>query len=147
VNTLKTEKSDLTWAAPCGLYCGACIDNLEHKSCHGCGCECGGCAAIEHHKTCNIYQCCVIQKKLNDCSECPDFPCTQLIQFCYSPVWQHHFPVIENLRRRKAIGTEEWLREQKSFWRKYEWYLRAWLWLQRECEGRLKSFKQDSAIK
>lgn len=143
---MKTEKPDLTWAAPCGLYCGACIDNLEHKSCHGCGCECGRCKAVEHHETCNIYQCCIVQRKLNDCSECPDFPCTQLIQFCYSPVWQHHFPIIENLRRRKTIGTEEWLREQKSFWRKYEWYLKAWLWLQRECERRLKSFKQDSAM-
>lgn len=144
---MKTEISQKTWAAPCGLYCGACIDNLAHKSCHGCGCECGKCAAVEHHKTCNIYQCCVEQKKLNDCSKCPDFPCTQLIQFCYNPVWQHHLPIIENLRRRKAIGTEEWLREQEIFWRKYEWYLRAWLWLQQDCEKRFKSFKKDSAIK
>lgn len=134
------------WAAPCGLYCGACIDNLTYKSCHGCGCECGKCAAVERHESCNVFQCCVEQKKLKDCSRCTDFPCTQLIQFCYNPVWQHHFPVIANLKRRKAISTEEWLREQKSFWQKYDWYLKAWLWLQRECEERLKRFKQESAI-
>jgi hypothetical protein len=141
---LKTKAHDKTWAAPCGLYCGACIDNLTYKNCHGCDCKCGECAAAEHHKSCNIYQCCVEERKLNDCSGCADFPCTQLIHFCYSPIWQHHFPVIENLRRRRKIGTEEWLREQESFWRKYNWYLRAWLWLQRECEGRLERFKNES---
>jgi hypothetical protein len=142
---MKNSMSKEILAAPCGLYCGACIDNLEYKKCHGCGCNCGECASVAHHKNCNIYQCCVEQRKLRACSECQDFPCTQLIQFCYSPVWQHHFSVIENLRRRKTIGTKRWLAEQESFWRKYNWYLRAWLWLQRECEERLDRFSRESA--
>jgi hypothetical protein len=125
------------FAAPCGLYCGACIDYLIYKNCHVCGCECGKCAASEHHNQCDIYKCCVEKKELNACSECPDFPCSLLIQFCYNPIWLHHLPVIENLRRRKAVGTEKWLKEQKNVW-KNEWHLQKWLWLQKECEERLK---------
>jgi len=55
----------------------------------------------------------------------------------------HHFPVLENLRRRKAIGTKKWLKEQKHFWEN-EWYHHAWLWFQKECEDRSKRFKEES---
>jgi len=135
--------TDAKLAAPCGLYCGACIDRLVHKSCHGCGCSCGECDATKHHQQCNIYQCCVSKKKLADCSECSEFPCTQLIQFCYNPVWMHHLPVIENLKRRRTVGMERWLEEQKRFWEN-EWYRRAWLWLQRKCEEQLKRYLEES---
>ena len=132
--------------APCGLYCGACIDYLVYKNCHGCGCECGKCAASRHHKQCDIYECCLEQKGLSACSECQELPCARLIRFCYNPVWLHHLPIIENLRRRKAIGTEKWLKEQKEIWRN-EWYLRRWLWFQKECENRLKrSLEESEAI-
>jgi len=43
--------------------------------------------------------------------ECDELPCSKLIQFCYSPVWLHHMPAIENLKRQKAIGTEKWHNE------------------------------------
>ncbi|MEM2912703.1 MAG: DUF3795 domain-containing protein [Candidatus Bathyarchaeia archaeon] len=130
-------------AAPCGLYCGACIDYLTYRNCHGCGCECGKCAASKHHRECDIYKCCVENRRLGACCECPDFPCSLLIQFCYNPVWLHHLPVIENLRRRKRVGTEEWLKEQENVW-KNKWYLQKWLWLQKECEERLrKSFEKQ----
>jgi hypothetical protein len=124
-------------AAPCGLYCGACIDYLIYKNCHGCGCNCGTCAASEHHKRCELYKCCVIQRGHETCTQCKEFPCSMLIQFSYNPVWLHHASVIENLRRQSAIGIEEWLKEQKEIW-KNEWYLQRWLWLQKECENRLK---------
>jgi hypothetical protein len=45
---------------------------------------------------------------------------------------------MENLRRRKVIGTGRWLKEQEKAWSN-EWYLKRWLWLQKECENRLKS--------
>ena len=128
---------DSELAAPCGLYCGACIDYLVYEKCHGCGCNCGTCAASEHHKRCGLYKCCVGQKDHETCMECIEFPCSILIQFCYNPVWLHHLPVIENLRRQKVIGTEKWLKEQKETWSS-EWYLKRWLWLQKECESRLK---------
>lgn len=130
-------------AAPCGLYCGACIDYLVDKNCHGCGCDCGKCEASEHQKRCDLYNCCVKEKDFADCSECKQFPCAKLIRFCYNPIWLHHLPVIENLRRRKIIGTKNWLREQKEIWSS-EWYLRRWLWFQKECENRLKRSQEES---
>lgn len=130
-------------ATPCGLYCGACIDYVVYRNCHGCRCECGECKALEHRKLCDLYNCCVKQKNLVDCSECGEFPCARLIRFCYNPVWLHHLPVIENLRRRKAIGIENWLKEQKEVWSN-QWYLRRWLWFQRECEKRLKQSQEES---
>ena len=135
--------ADPKLAAPCGLYCGACIDWLVYKSCHGCGCSCGECDATEHHQRCDIYQCCVNDKRLVDCSECSEFPCTRLIHFCYNPVWMHHFPVLENLKRKQTVGMEKWLEEQKQFWEN-DWYRRAWLWFQRECEERLKRYLEES---
>jgi ribulose kinase len=84
----------------------------------------------------------VLNRGLEACSECEEFPCSQLIQFCYNPVWQHHLTAIENLRRRRAIGTGRWLEEQKKAWSN-EWYRKKWLWLQRECEDRLKKSKEE----
>ena len=134
---------DEQFAAPCGLYCGACIDYLIYKSCHGCGCECGHCDASSHHQSCDIYGCCITQKGLEACYECEDFPCSMLIRFCYNPVWLHHLPVIENLRRRKTVRTEKWLKEQQDVWRN-DWYRRRWLWLQKECEERLERSLTES---
>jgi hypothetical protein len=70
-------------------------------------------------------------------------PCSVLIQFCYSPIWFHHVPVNENLRRQKAVGTEKWAKEQREVWSK-EWYLERWVWLQKECEKRLQRFKEET---
>jgi len=130
-------------AACCGLYCGACIDYLVYKSCHGCECDCRTCAASEHHVTCDIYKCCVEQKGLETCSKCDEFPCSKLIQFCYNPVWLHHLPVMENLRRQKAVGAKKWVMEQREIWSS-KWYLQRWIWLQKECENRLKSSLEKS---
>ncbi len=132
--------------APCGLYCGACVDYLDYKSCHGCRCNCGTCAGAEHRGSCDIYECCVNQNGLDSCANCRDLPCSKLIQFCYSPIWFHHLPVIENLRRQKAVGMEKWLKEQREIWSN-DWYLKRWLWLQKECENRLRRFKKEDSGK
>jgi hypothetical protein len=52
-------------------------------------------------------------------------------------------PVIENLRRRKTVGSEKWVQEQKDNWSN-EWYLQRWLWLQKECEKRLEKSLEES---
>lgn len=135
VRLLEVEEEKL--AAPCGLYCGACVDYLVYKSCHGCGYKCGRCDASGHHERCNIYKYCVEQRSNKACYECEEFPCSILIRLFYSPVWLHHLPVIENLRRRKAGGSENWVKEQKDNWSD-EWYLRRWLWFQKECEKSLE---------
>jgi hypothetical protein len=58
-------------------------------------------------------------------------------------VWLHHLPVIENLRRQKAKEAKKWLEEQKEAWCN-EWYLQRWLWVQKECEKRLKQSLEES---
>jgi len=104
-------------APPCGLFCGCCSDQVIDKKCHGCGCECGKCAGSAHSSQCDIVRC-VKDHDLEHCGECQDFPCTMLIQFANDPIWRTHLPVLENLRRRKKIGTEKWIEEQKQFWSK-----------------------------
>jgi len=134
-----SDSDDRKLAAPCGLYCGACIDYLEYKSCHGCNCTCGACASSEHHRECDIYKCCM-DKGFDTCGGCQELPCSKLIQFCFSPVWFHHLPVVENLRRQKAVGVKKWVAEQREVWSN-EYYLKRWLWLQKECEDRLRRFR------
>ncbi len=129
-------------AAPCGLYCGACVDYIEYKTCHGCKCRCGTCASLEHRESCDIYNCCVDQKHLETCEGCDQLPCSKLIQFCYSPIWTHHLPVIENLRRQKISGIDKWLKEQREIWSN-SWYIGRWIWLQKRCEKALSELREE----
>lgn len=132
------DKPGVSLAAPCGLYCGICGDRAKGE-CHGCGCDCGDCAGAAHAARCEIAQC-AAGRKLESCAECKDLACTRLIQFCHHPIWRTHSPVIDNLRRRKAIGTAAWLSEQQAHWADEE-RRRAWLALGHECSDRWRKFK------
>ena len=103
-------------AAPCGLYCGVCADKVSAKECHGCGCDCGECGGKWHSEHCAIAKC-SLERGLGSCAGCPDLPCTRLIEFTFDPIWRTHVRCIENLRRRREIGTAAWLKEQEAFWR------------------------------
>ena len=102
-------------AAPCGLFYGVCADNVIKHECHGCGCKCGKCAGDWLCKHCAISTC-VSSKGLQSCADCPEFPCTRLIQYAHDPVWTTHAVCIENLCRRKQIGTEKWIAEQEEYY-------------------------------
>lgn len=101
-------------AAPCGLYCGVCNDRAAGE-CHACGCACGHCAGSAHVDYCAIAQC-ARDRGHESCADCIDLPCTRLIQFTNDPIWRTHASCIENLRRRRKIGTAAWLREQEAYW-------------------------------
>jgi hypothetical protein len=102
-------------AAPCGLYCGVCPEHLDGK-CHGvCGCSCGQCEGAKFAKGCETAQC-VFGKGLESCADCPELPCTRLIMSANDPLYVTGAPNLENLRRRKRIGTDAWLAEQKQYW-------------------------------
>jgi len=100
------------WAAVCGNYCGKC-DYL--------GKGCGGCLVQKGQLfwgTCERYICCVDKRKLEHCGWCGDFPCAW---FDWNPEGLdkesfelHRQRDINNLQRRKEIGTEAWLKEQES---------------------------------
>ena len=113
IDVVKTTDKSNFLAPSCGLFCGICSDFVK-KECHGCGCDCG-CAGKWHIEHCEIAAC-AKNKNLESCADCVDLPCTLLIQFTYDPIWTTHSVCIENLRRRKQIGTEKWIAEQQKYW-------------------------------
>ena len=93
-------------AAVCGHYCGNCGPFLAHACC-GCGYTLGQTC----HGECAVFCCCVIERGLEHCGLCPDFPCQ---------IFLGHAPALEVARRYRAlcrraeIGTEAWLEEQEA---------------------------------
>lgn len=128
---------NLNLAAPCGLYCGVCSTFLE-GSCHGCGCDLNDCFAAKKHKVCAIYQC-VRRKGFQDCSSCNDFPCTELIQFTFDPIMRTHLPVLDNLARRKEIGIEAWIKEQRKYWKENPARFDEWVSFHQECKRKKRA--------
>lgn len=59
----------------CGIECTKCKE--YQKSCKGCA-ECGGAVTWTRYygiKVCAIYQCAILDKKLNSCGDCDQMPC------------------------------------------------------------------------
>ena len=108
------ERNEERSAGVCGLFCDACSEKAK-KRCHGCGCECGKCTGSNHREQCSIYAC-AKQRGLASCADCKDLPCTKLIMHTYDPLFLTSAVCIENLRRRKAIGTKDWIAEQQAYW-------------------------------
>ncbi len=98
------------YAAVCGTFCGHCGFS-ESKSC-------AGCLAQNGHMfwgTCERYLCCVEKRQLEHCGWCEDFPCHW---FDWNPegVDEATFAGnrernINNLLRRREVGTKAWLEE------------------------------------
>jgi hypothetical protein len=91
----------------CGDYCGKCPNYPG---------ECVGCIA-SGHRDCRFVSCC-LDKGIGHCGFCADFPCEDLTRFVPDDSADcepgYH---VEALRRRKEIGTEAWLGEQRQKWR------------------------------
>ena len=90
----------------CGDYCGKCPNHPD---------ECGGCVP-EEHADCHFLRCC-LERDIEHCGFCPDFPCSRLVDFCPDdrpgcPAGYH----IENLKVRKRVGTDAWLEQQARKW-------------------------------
>ena len=128
--------------AYCGLYCGACsfqtayetsnkkhIENLpsiydkyktmELENCPGCRLEnkCGECKIRD----------CAIEKKIDYCLQCPEYPCV-LINSFVNDGKPHHKEVVNNFKLLKELGEENWLKEMKkknecpNCKTRYSWY-------------------------
>ena len=131
---------DTNFLAPaCGLFCGVCSD-YDNNECHGCGCECG-CAGKWHIEHCSIAKCAKSQN-LESCAGCDDLPCTELIQFTNHPIWTTHSVCIENLRRRKKIGTKKWIEEQEKYWEN-EKNRAVEIWHHDECGKKAREFNKS----
>jgi hypothetical protein len=130
--------------ALCGLFCGICKGKMDGE-CHGCGCTCGKCAGAAHRSSCAIAKC-AAQKQLESCADCKDLPCTRLIQFAQDPVWRTHSVCLDNLRRRKAIGTAAWLQEQEGYWKDDAKARQKWLALYAECDRKHNEVARQESL-
>ncbi|MFC1725451.1 DUF3795 domain-containing protein [candidate division KSB1 bacterium] len=91
---------------PCGIYCGACGAN-----------DCGGCLSEdidEYVKNCKFRQC-TMEKKVDFCCFCSDYPCNELHVFM-NDKWPHHWTMEPNLEFIKKNGVGKWLLAQKEEW-------------------------------
>lgn len=128
------DKKALT--APCGLACFTCDlyeDNLtvelaemihtkmgvpkEDIPCKGCRLQDGkhyhlkaeGCATLD----------CVKARKVENCSECGDFPCSLLAPLADGAGFYPHNMKVYNLCRIKQFGIERWIEEAGEIRKRY----------------------------
>jgi hypothetical protein len=111
-------------AAVCGLYCEACTlyiataeDPARLKSLAGRlklseeAIKCHGCRSDKRWPYCEKCKmsACAAEKNIDFCIECGEYPCEELIKF--QAAMPHRIELWDDLKRIKAIGYEEWLRE------------------------------------
>jgi hypothetical protein len=112
----ETEKK---LAGVCGIYCGVCphIGKL-----------CQGCLDPKNRifimQDCPIYNCCK-EKELEHCGLCSSYPCEKTMDLLEMEKYVKETEpdliygwtlemLIRNAERRKKVGTEKWLEEQKQ---------------------------------
>ena len=108
------------WLACCGLDCGTCSihlrteEELSHWRDRGVDPDeirCDGCRSDPqgHHWSpdCRILRCCLHERGLEFCSQCPDLPCAIVEQFADG--YEHHAWAVKRLIEMKERGVEEWL--------------------------------------
>jgi len=131
-------------APPCGLFCEACSEWTK-GNCHGCGCDCGKCIGSNQPAQCAINTC-AKRKGVASCADCAECACTKLIMHANDPIWRTHASCLENLRRRKAIGTKAWIAEQREYYADKD-NLRKQQFLEAECKQRLAKLKRQGGYK
>jgi hypothetical protein len=136
--TAQEYKDDRRLAAPCGLYCGACVirsavkkndpqfiefiaDGLARYLGHPVGVEevdCDGCLSAVRAAPCRECEIrdCAAAKGIVWCSQCPDFPCQVITDF-NNDEFDHHSEVLDNIRRQQEVGIDGWIGEQEQRWR------------------------------
>lgn len=93
-------------AAVCGRYCGECDAYLD-SSCCGCGYQLGETRRGE----CAVFQCCVIDRGLEHCGLCLDFPCQVFVSLAEPLEVARRYKA---LRRRGERGTIPWLEDEEE---------------------------------
>ena len=136
--------------APCGLYCGACSIRLAGKrrdakllkkiadvltiqrgqSIQAGDLWCDGCLSKETIaivcRNCEL-RACALQRGLQHCSECPDSPCQQLVDFSRDGL-PHHGEVLGDIESQRKMGLDRWAEDQRLRWRcpncgaEVDWY-------------------------
>lgn len=110
----------------CGDYCGACPNMVASEAAaKSSDIKCFGCKLPRpggKKATCQI-RACAVEKGVQHCSACKDYPCTQLRAYhtrSRSKVNKakpgYTWLAAYNLERIKAVGVEKWLDEQRERW-------------------------------
>ena len=114
-------------AAPCGLYCGVCGVYIAHRdnnikfkerlaTVYGVSVDhikCDGCLSDElfvYCKTCPIRSC-TIEKGIEGCHQCNDFPCAFIEDFPLPVVKK---VMLRAIPSRRELGTERWMEEEEK---------------------------------
>jgi hypothetical protein len=139
-NTPKSNDGPPYLAAVCGMFCGNCGEMKEGR-CHGCGCTCGKCAASSRAEHCSIIHC-ATKKNLTNCGDCKEFACSKTIMNTYDPIWKGKASCLDNLRRRKAIGTKAWISEQQKYWSDDN-HAKKWAFAELEGREKVEKLKKD----
>ena len=108
---------------PCGIYCGACGAN-----------DCGGCFSdlIDDYVRKCKFRTCTMEKKIDFCCYCDEYPCKELDEFM-NDKWPHHWTMEPNLEYIKKNGFKKWLESQRKEW-KCEMCGVEIKWYQKECK-------------
>jgi hypothetical protein len=108
---------DLNYAPVCGIYCGQC--QFLGRQCQGCGYVDGKPFWTSQIPSgvCPLHDCCRIQKQLEHCGLCPDFPCRIFLELRDPNMSDEEFRTSladrqKELKRRSEIGTRAWLQEK-----------------------------------
>ena len=111
--------SDAKYAPACGIYCGSC--RFLGERCKGCGYVDGKPFWTVQIPTgvCPFHDCCRNQRQLEHCGMCDDFPCKMFADIRDPDMSDEEFrnsldDRLRALKRRTAIGTEEWLIEKTT---------------------------------
>ena len=101
----------------CGLDCGLCprYYTVGTSRCPGC---CGP-DFFDKHPTCSVITCCVKQKNLEVCGECPEFPCPKFkepeeYQALETSSYPPYRKIMPNLNFIKEHGIEAFIEQQRK---------------------------------
>jgi Protein of unknown function (DUF3795) len=116
-------------AASCGLYCGSCgiylatqendtekllqyaivlNQSIEETLCDGCRAD----RKSAHCSRMCLFIKCTLQKGIEFCGTCPEFPCKELTDF--QSKMPHRVEILESQSRLMEIGWEQWHIEMKD---------------------------------
>ncbi len=114
---------DTTRFAVCGIDCMTCSihlrteEELEYQKSRNRDADmvrCDGCRsdrnACHWGRDCALLECCVYERGLEFCGECPDFPCHKVSE--WAGEWDHHRIAVEKMKEMKAVRKENWMRQR-----------------------------------
>ncbi len=113
------ERDNAEAVSYCGIFCGAC-PSVQRGSCNGC--RSGDKSQRRKSKwSCNIRNCCINEKNVQYCGECPEYPCSTIKKLINShenePKFQYRHEIPNNMKELNEKGIDSWAAEQEKLWK------------------------------